>query len=240
MFTNAENAKALLNSLFPHGHSVRFEDVLFLGKGQCGETPVAVIGSINHVLIGAELALRLAAETLNVVRDHPRRPILLMIDTQGHRLSFRDELLGLNGYMAHLIRCLDLARRRGHRIIGFVWSQAVSAGLLATSLLADACHALPEAEIKVMNLPAMARITKQPLELLVGLSETSAVFAPGVENFHRMGAVREIWRGDLSQRLAEALAAPPREDDRRRSGEVRAGRTHAHLVSERVRRDDLR
>jgi malonate decarboxylase gamma subunit len=240
MFSNAAKAKALLDSLFPRGHSIQFEGVLFWGTGQCGETSVAVLGSIDHALIDAETALRLAAQTLNIIRDHPGRPILLMIDTQGQRLSFRDELLGLNGYMAHLVKCLDLARRRGCRIIGFVWSQAVSGGFLATSLLADACHALPDAEIKVMNLPAMARITKLPLELLTGLSKTSAVFAPGVENFHRMGAVREIWRGDLSQRLAEALAAPPRDDDRRRSGEVRAGRTHAHLVSERVRRDDLR
>ena len=55
----------------------------------------------------------MAGVVLDVVRDHPSRPILLLVDTQGQRLSHRDELLGINGYMAHLAKCLDLARRQG-------------------------------------------------------------------------------------------------------------------------------
>ena len=84
--------------------------------------------------------------------------------------SHRDELLGINGYMAHLAKCIDLARRSGHRILGLVYSHAVSGGFLASSMLADICYALPEAEIRVMNLPAMARVTKIPLERLTELS----------------------------------------------------------------------
>lgn len=240
MSATSADATALLDRLFPRGHSIQFDGLFFSGAGQCGDAPVAVIGATDHAPIGVELALRIAAATLAVIRDHPGRPILLMIDTQGQRLSFRDELLGVNGFMAHVAKCIDLAKRRGHRIIGLVWSEAVSGGFLATGMLADACYALPEAEIRVMNLPAMARITKQPLERLEELSKTSPVFAPGVDNYFRMGAVRDIWRGDLSQRLLEALAAPPTGDDRRQSGESRGGRMLAHLVSERVRRDDLR
>ena len=40
----------------------------------------------------------------------------MLIDTQGQRLRHRDEMLGINSYMAHLGKCVDLARRQGHRI----------------------------------------------------------------------------------------------------------------------------
>ena len=140
------------------------------------------------------------------------------MDTQGQRLSRRDELLGINGYMAHLAKCLQLARNRGHKIIGLVYSEAVSGGFLASSLLADRCYALPEAQVRVMNLPAMSRITKIPLERLEELSKTSPVFAPGVQNYLRMGAVDALWEGDLAACLAEALDTPAEGDQRRHSG----------------------
>jgi malonate decarboxylase gamma subunit len=185
--------------------------------------------------MGVELAFRMAGAVLGIVRDHPGRPILLMVDTQGQRLSRRDELLGINGYMAHLAKCLQLARNAGHKIIGVVYSEAVSGGFLATSLLADRCYAVPEAQVRVMNLPAMSRITKIPLERLEELSKTSPVFAPGVQNYLKMGAIHALWDGDLSQPLAEALDAPCEGDRRRQWGEERGGRRLARTVSERVR-----
>ena len=109
--------------------------------------------------------------------------------------------------------------------------------ILATSLLADRCYALPDAEIRVMNLPAMARVTKIPLERLTELSASSPVFAPGVENYRRMGAITDLWDGDLATCLAEALAAPVDGDPRRELGEERGGRLLARKVADRVRRD---
>ena len=204
---------------------------------RCGATDVTVIGARNKAPIGVELAHRMAGAVLETVREHPGRPIVLLVDTSGQRLSRRDELLGVNGYMAHLAKCLELARRSGHRTLGLVYGEAVSGGFLATSLLADVCYALPEAEIRVMNLPAMARVTKIPLERLQELSKTSAVFAPGVENYHRMGAIRALWDGDLSAHLEAALAEPEEGDRRRQDGEARGGRTLARAVADRVRRD---
>lgn len=231
------DAHTLLDQLFPAGHSMAFDGHFFAGTGTCGDHAVAVIGTVDAAPIGIELAFRMAGTVLEVVRRHPGRPILLLVDTQGQRLSRRDELLGINGYMAHLAKCLEVARRAGHRIIGLVYSQAVSGGFLASSMLADSCYALPEAEVRVMNLPAMSRITKIPLERLESLSKTSPVFAPGVENYLRMGAVAALWQGDLSARLAEALAAPIGEDARRILGETRQGRGLARRVAERVRHD---
>jgi malonate decarboxylase gamma subunit len=229
------DARKLLDQLFPAGHRIEFDGLYFAGSGQTARGVVAVIGSIDAAPIGVELAFRMAGEVLEIVRNHPKRPILLLVDTQGQRLSLRDELLGINGYMAHLAKCLELARRSGHRIIGLVYSQAVSGGFLASSLLADHCYALPEAEVRVMNLPSMSRITKIPFERLESLSQTSPVFAPGVLNYLRMGAVLSLWEGDLAQRLVEALVAPQDGDERRQRGAERGGRQMAHSVAQRVR-----
>jgi malonate decarboxylase gamma subunit len=229
------DAKTLLEKLFPNGSEVAFDGLYFAGTGESSHGKVAVIGSIDAAPIGVELAFRMAGEVLRIVREAPGRPILLLVDTQGQRLSRRDELLGINGYMAHLAKCLQLARNNGHKIIGLVYSEAVSGGFLASSLLSDRCYALPESQVRVMNLPAMSRITKIPLERLEELSKSSPVFAPGVKNYLKMGAVNSLWEGDLAQRLTEALDVPPEGDGRRQWGEEREGRKLARGVAERVR-----
>jgi malonate decarboxylase gamma subunit len=228
----------IIEQLFPAGHSVEIDGPFLSGTGTAGPETVAVIGLTDGVAIGVELAHRLAGAVLRTVRESPGRPILLLVDTSGQRLSRRDELLGINGYLAHLAKCLEVARRAGHRVVSLVYSQAVSGGFLATGLLADACYALADAEVRVMNLLSMARITKIPQERLEALSRTSPVFAPGVENYLRMGAIEAIWDGgDLAASLARALSTRVGGDVRRERGESRRGRLLARSVAERVRRD---
>jgi malonate decarboxylase gamma subunit len=53
--------------------------------------------------------------------------VLFLIDTKGQRLRHRDELLGINSYMAHLGKCVEIARQRGHRVLGLIYDQALSA-----------------------------------------------------------------------------------------------------------------
>lgn len=226
----------LLQKLFPKGHDITFDGSFFSGQARVAQRSVMVTGVQHQGAIGVELAHRLAGATLESVRNYPGQPILLVIDTSGQRLSRRDELLGLNGYMAHLAKCLDFARRNGCRTVALVCNEAVSGGFLATSLQADSCYALPEAQIRVMNLPAMARVTRIPLERLQALSRISPVFAPGADMFFRMGAIREIWNGDLTAHLIEALAQPVEPDRRRADGEARGGRTLAMKIATRVRR----
>jgi malonate decarboxylase gamma subunit len=130
--------------------------------------------------------------------------------------------------------CLDLARRRGHRVLGLVYDQALSGGFITSGLIADACDALPEAEIRVMRLPAMARITKLPEAMLAGLSESNPVFAPGVGNYVAMGGVRRLWQGDLAAALREALAHAPTTDRRAEDGAARGGRKLAARIAQQV------
>lgn len=226
--------KTVATRLFDGGHDIAASGDLLSGNGRCGETTFAVIGSTNHAEIGAELALAMAKQVIATIRDHPRRPVLFLIDTQGQRLRHRDELLGIHRYMGHLALCVELARSRGHRIVALVYDQALSGGFLATGMMADRCAALPDAEIRVMNLPAMARVTRLPEERLRSLAQTSPVFAPGAVNYVAMGAIDALWDGDLAAELRAALAEAPRSDTRRDVGEARGGRKLAATISRRA------
>ncbi|HTN94318.1 MAG TPA: biotin-independent malonate decarboxylase subunit gamma [Gallionella sp.] len=226
--------KKVADQLFPSGHEVRQEGDLLLGEGRCGKQSVAVIGTTNHTEVGIELALAMATEVLAVIRQHPSRPILFLVDTSGQRLRHRDELLGLNGYMAHLAKCVEMARRWDHPIISLVYEQALSGGFLANGMMADVCAALPDAEIRVMGLPAMARVTRISEEKLTELGKTSPVFAPGAENYLKMGGLAELWQGDLSNSLNNALENIDNKDHRRANGLKHGGRMLADVVVKRV------
>lgn len=234
--------QTLASQLFPQGHTVTEHGSFLSGSAQVvgagGIFTVAVIGTTNHAPIGVEIALAQAQVVLQTVREHPQRPILILVDTQGQRLRYRDEMLGINSYMAHLGKCIALARCAKHKIIGLVYDQALSGGFITSGLLADACYALPDASIRVMGLPAMARITKVPEERLVELAQSNPVFAPGPENYLRMGGVEALWQGDLAALLAEALADAPTKDgagDQRSAlGLARGGRKWAKPVIDTV------
>jgi len=222
--------QTLTAALFPQGAVITETHQVLTGEGTVDGGTVAVVGTTGHVPIGVETALAQARFILQTVREHPGRPILILVDTQGQRLRHRDEMLGINGYMAHLGKCVELARRSGHRIVALVYDQALSGGFITSGLMADACYALPEATIRVMGLPAMARITKVPEERLTELAVDNPVFAPGPENYLRMGGIEEIWRGDLAAALVQALQRASDGDVRSALGLARGGRGLAQRV----------
>ena len=225
----------LATQLFPGGHAIVEHDNFLSGTAQVDGKPVAVIGTTGHTPIGIEIALAQAQAILETVQAHPGRPILILVDTQGQRLRHRDEMLGINSYMAHLGKCVDLARRQGHVVIGLVYDQALSGGFITSGLIASACYALPQSTIRVMGLPAMARITKVPEERLTELARDNPVFAPGPENYLRMGGLHGMWEGDLASQLVRALHDATDEDRRMALGRERGGRLLAQPVAEAVR-----
>lgn len=228
------NWQALTRVLFGPNHAIHADGDFLHGDAHLDGQPITVLGTTNHAPIGVALALAQARAVLDTLRDHPGRPLLLLIDTQGQQLRRRDELLGIHRAMAHLGCCIDLARRSGHRVIGLIYDQALSGGFITSGLIADACYALPEAEIRVMRLPAMARVTKLPEERLAELSQSNPVFAPGVENYVAMGGVKALWAGDLRAALRDALAHAPTTDERAADGATRGGRRLATEVAARV------
>ena len=224
----------LLDRLFPLGHAVSVDDQVVHGTAKTAAGEVTVIGTTDHAEVGVEHALALAHSVLESTRQHRERAIVMLVDTSGQRLSRREELLGINGYLGHLAQCLEIARQRGARLVSIVYGEAVSGGFLSFGLMADEIFALPDAQVRVMNLKAMARVTKQPLERLESLSRTSPVFAPGVENYAAMGAVNAVWGDNIAELLTAALGASSTGDVRRRLGSERGGRKLAADIAQRV------
>jgi len=228
------NWQDVATQLFGTAHDIHADgDFLHGTAGFDGDT-LAVVGTTGHAPIGYAMALRQAGVVLDTIVRHPGRTLLLLIDTQGQQLRRHDELLGIHRAMAHLGCCIDLARRQGHRVIGLVYDQALSGGFITSGLIADACDALPQAEIRVMRIPAMARVTKLPEALLTELAVANPVFAPGVQNYLRMGGVRAVWEGDMATGLRDALAHATRDDRRAAEGRARGGRVMAATVVEQV------
>jgi malonate decarboxylase gamma subunit len=229
--------KQLAQQLFGAHFSITLDGDFLHGSArldaQNGQT-IAIVGTSHHAPIGIALALAQARVVLDTVAQHPGRAILLLIDTQGQQLRRRDELLGINRAMAHLGCCIDLARRNGHRVIGLVYDQALSGGFITSGLIADACYALPDAEIRVMRIPAMARVTKISEARLTELSKSNPVFAPGVENYVAMGGVQSLWTGDLAAALRTALSVDETTDHRARDGARRGGRLAVEKVMQAV------
>jgi len=224
----------LAQELFPQGFQITEQQQVLSGSAQVDGKTVSVIGTCGHTAIGVETALAQAQAVLATVREHPQRAIVLLVDTIGQRLRQRDEMLGIHSYMAHLGKCLELARQRGHRIIALVYDQALSGGFVSSGMMADACYALPEARIRVMGLPAMAKITKVSEARLSQLAASHPVFAPGPLNYERMGGIEAIWHAPLAEQLRLALAQTDTRDLRSLKGQQRGGRMMAQMVADAV------
>jgi len=180
----------------------------------------------------------LASFVLDTVEQHPARPLVFLVDTSGQALSRSQELLCLNGSLAHLAQCVDLARRQGHPSLSLVTANAVSGGFLSFGLMADRAYALADAQVRVMDLRAMARVTKIAHERLIELAAGSPIFAPGAENYVRMGGIEAIWPGPsaalLEQVLTSATRSGPPSDQRMENALLRGGRNLASGITQTV------
>jgi malonate decarboxylase gamma subunit len=226
------NTNDILLRLFgPAGYSISAEGPFIYGTAVVGGGESVVIGVGGHSAIDSRLALSISHAVLNTLRDDIAltgrpRPIIFLIDTQGQELSRHEEVIGLNGYFAHIARCIELARRQRHRLLSVIHGDAVSGAFLSFGMMADRVCALPSAQVRVMDLEAIARVTKIARERLEELAASSPVFAPGANNFWSMGAIHEIWGPDdnWNSRLCSALEQCDFEDNRAELGFKRGGR----------------
>ena len=227
-------AKEILARIFPSRFEIQSDGALIFGTGETASGTVAIIGTEGHPVLGISIILELSELFLQVMRESPRRPILMLVDNDGQKMALEDELLGLNQYLAHLVKLQDLARRRVHQVIALVYGNSCAGGFIGFGLCAGQTYATLDSNTSVMILPAIARVTKMPLEYLEELSQTVAVFAPGVENFERTGGLQSVWEGDLNRCLEEALRKDQSADQRAELGAQRKGRPLAAEVIKRI------
>ena len=131
-------------------------------------------------------------------------------------MSKRDELLGLNEFLAHLAKCLIHADIHGRPTIGILYGHSAAGAFLATALATRVLVGFPGAEPAVMDLPSMAKVTKLSIEVLEEKAKSTPVFAPGLPNLAQTGAVHVTWDDafPLADQLEQLLAAMPDARDR--------------------------
>jgi malonate decarboxylase gamma subunit len=226
----------ILSSLFPAGHDVRNDGGVVTGTGNLKASSVQVIGVAGRTALGVDEAIQLSG---HVLASSATGPILVVVDSDSQRMSKRDELMGLNEFLAHLAKCLVQADLQGRPTIGLLYGHSAAGAFLATALATRVLVGLsPGADPVVMDLPSMSKVTKLPLEVLQEKAKSTPVFAPGLANLAQTGAVHLIWDAalPLSAQLETLLAGlPPYGDSRDALGKQRGGRTKAHDIAERVR-----
>ncbi|HEY1998670.1 biotin-independent malonate decarboxylase subunit gamma [Paraburkholderia sp.] len=218
-----------------HDITVR-DDGLLSGTATIGQ-PVDVIGISGRAFVGVDEALWLSGRVLETIRRGGDRPIVVLVDSGSQRMSKRDELLGLNEYLAHLAKSLLLASQCGHRTVGLLYGHTAAGAFIATALATRVFVALPDAEPAVMDLPSMSRVTKLSLEVLEEKAKSSAVFAPGLDNLAKTGAVDAVLdpAQPLAPQLEHWLTEPAgRPDGRARRGKSGGSRPAAERIALRV------
>jgi malonate decarboxylase beta subunit len=194
---------------WPHQVTIDTDGVILGSAHPRSDAPIVIVGLAKGLPLGAAAALRLAAAVQSIMQSAINQPILILVDTEGQAMCRGEELLGLSQAIAHLAKTIVLARLSGHRVVALLHGKAVAAAFIALGLLAETLLALPKAEPAVMNLAAIARVTKLPLAQLESMSRTTPVFAPGLAPMLRLGAISEIIAPDinLATRLGEIFAA---------------------------------
>jgi len=227
----------ILASLFPAGHDVKSDHGVLQGSGSLkGGVPVLVIGIVDRIPVGIDEAIRLSEYVLSSV-ENGSGPILVIVDSDSQRMSKRDELLGLNEFLAHLAKCLIYADMHGRPTVGILYGHSAAGAFLATALATRVLVALPGAEPVVMDLPSMSKVTKLPIDVLEERAKSTPVFAPSLDNLAQTGAIKATWdpKASLAAQLEAVLAnAPDIHDTRDLLGKERKGRLKAADIAERV------
>ncbi|MGE6917428.1 biotin-independent malonate decarboxylase subunit gamma [Achromobacter kerstersii] len=246
----------ILGSLFADSQGLVRENGLLWGRARLADDGqdrmTTVIGVEGRAFVGVDDAIVLARVVLQTIAQGAAQgspePILVLIDSSSQRMSKRDELLGLNEFLAHLAKSLIYAHARGHATVGLLYGHTAAGAFIATALATSTLLALPGAHPAVMDLPSMARVTKLPLTVLEEKAKSTPVFAPGLDNLAQTGGVAQVLNPDqpLSAQLRDVLATlntgltpglTPHEraqDHRDRLGKTRGGRPVAADIADQV------
>ena len=171
----------ILASLFPDGHDVKNDGgvAVRIGNLRSGGRAL-VIGVADRTAVGVDEAIRLSGYVLDSI-DEGSGPILVLVDSDSQRMSKRDELLGLNEFLAHLAKSLIYADMHGRPTIGLLYGHSAAGALLATALATRVLVGLPGADPAVMDLPSMAKVTKLSIERLQEKAKSTPCSRPACQ-----------------------------------------------------------
>jgi malonate decarboxylase gamma subunit len=228
------NLQDLLTQLFTEGSNIVTTDWLVTGEATFAGKPIFIVGTTNHTFIGVREAVILSEKFLEIAERFPGRPILMLVDSNGQRMALDEELLALPEYIALLLKAQQVARLTGCKLIAIVYGNSRAGGFIGFGMGADRVVSVPGGETSVMKLEAISRVTKMPLEKLQALATKVSVFAPGSENFYKMGGLYEMWTDQFPARLQHLIANDISKDLGVQLGHQRGGREAAQSIIEDV------
>ena len=237
------SARAVLARLFgASATGIAIEKSVLTGYAMVDGRKVCVIGTCDGTYIDNEAALRLAAHVIQCIERQPKTPIVMLVDSAGQEPNRVAEMLGLASYFGHLLSCLQLARRKGHKLITVATGQAVGGAFLCYGMFADRIYALDSASVGLMPIAAMSAVTKIPAPVLEKLSKTMPSLEFGAAPFALLGGVEELWSetDDIPAKLANAIATSTTEDNRAELGKKRGGRKLALDIRKKVLAESAR
>jgi malonate decarboxylase gamma subunit len=228
--------RALLARFFGSANGISSEKSVLTGYARVGGVEVCVIGTCDGTYIDNEAALRLAAHVIDCVEKHPGMPIVMLVDSAGQEPNRVAEMLGLASYFGHLLSCLELARRKKHKLITVATGKAIGGAFICYGMFGDRIYALDSASVGLMPVEAMSAVTKIPVAVLKKLSKTMPSLEFGAKPFALLGGVEEVWpaKGDVQAKLAQAIATAATGDNRAELGKKRGGRKLALDIAEKV------
>lgn len=237
MSTEILKLQDLINSIFTKPQTSIKDHVVF-GTGFIKDIQFNILGTQENTQFGVDEAIEMAKHALEIVQTNNQAPIILLTNVIGQKLSVRDEWLGMYAYYAHLLKCLHLARKNGNQLISLIYNQAIGGSFIAFGLMADRIFALKDTQLAVMWLEGMAKVTKIDIEVLRRISQTSPVFAPGVENFKKLGGIHEVITLDQApQQILSVLHEKDlQQDNRAELGKKYGGRQVAYDLIQKIER----
>lgn len=237
------SARAVLARLFgASATGIAIEKSVLTGYAMVDGAKVCVIGTCDGSYIDNQAALRLAAHVIQCIEHQPKTPIVMLVDSAGQEPNRVAEMLGLASYFGHLLSCLELARRKGHKLLTVATGQAVGGAFLCYGMFADRIYALDSASVGLMPIAAMSAVTKIPAPVLEKLSKTMPSLEFGAAPFALLGGVEEVWSAedDVPAKLAQALANSSTEDNRAELGKKHGGRKLALDIRQKVLAESAR
>lgn len=216
-------------------YAIAEKDSVIFGKGKIDTLSFHIIGVKENTFLGVQQSLVIAEKLIDILESKSKSPVFLLVDVAGQELAMRDEWLGMHQYFGHILACLSCLRKQKNRLISLIYNQAIGGGFIAYGLMADSILALPDAQVAVMWLEGMSKVTKIPLEKLELLSKASPVFAPGIDNFKQLGGIHDIVNlPDLQKKLLEEAAKTDTHDTRAQLGFERGGRKWAYQILNKI------
>lgn len=234
------NDKITLNELLSavfSSNQIDIKNNIVFGSGLIQQQNFNIIGTTEDTSFGVNESMEMAKQILNIIERRNIEPIILLTDVIGQKLAVRDEWLGMYAYFAHLLKCLHAARQNGNKIISIIYNQAIGGSFIAFGMMADRIIALKDTQLAVMWLEGMAKVTKIDIDVLRAISQSSPVFAPGVDNFKRLGGIHEVLElNEVPQHIVQLLQEPDIVlDNRAELGKQYGGRTMAYDIIESIK-----